>query len=316
MKGRVLFLDTFHPVLQQILAKEGFETEEGYHLSYDELLSSIHLYTGIAIRSRFKIDAKLIAAAKHLKFIARGGAGMENIDLLAASIAGIKCISAPEGNRDAVGEQAIGMLLMLMNNLRQADREVRQGHWNRELNRGYELQGKTVGIIGFGNMGSAFAQRLRGFEVTILAHDKYITIDKHLFPAVIQTSSEEISALADVVSLHLPLTPETHYYADEKFFNSFSKPVWFINTARGKNTDTAALVNAIQNGKVRGAALDVLEYETVSFEEINSSAVPAPLQYLFDSDKVVLSPHIAGWTHESLEKIARVLAAKIIRGLH
>jgi D-3-phosphoglycerate dehydrogenase len=311
-KGRVLFVDTFHSVLKEILDEAGYETVEGYHLTYDDLLSEIPSYTGIAIRSKFKIDARMIAAAKNLKFIARGGAGMENIDLLAASIAGIHCLSAPEGNRDAVGEHATGMLLMLMNNLRRADQEVREGHWNRELNRGYELQGKTVGIIGFGNMGSAFAQRLSGFDVQVLAYDKYINIHNSSLPFVRQTALEELFMHCDVVSLHLPLTNETHYFADEKFFNSFRKSVWFVNTARGKNTDTAALVNAIKNGKVKGAALDVLEYETISFEDIEKANIPEPLKYIFESDRVVLSPHIAGWTYESLEKIARTLAEKIL----
>lgn len=310
-KGRVLFVDTFHPVLKELLQKSGYETVEGYHLTYDDLLNVISSYNGIAIRSKFKIDARMIAAAKNLKFIARGGAGMENIDLLAASIAGIHCLSAPEGNRDAVGEHALGMLLMLLNNLRRADQEVRQGHWNRELNRGYELQGKTVGIIGFGNMGSAFSQRLKGFDVQVLAFDKYITIDSSL-AYVRQTSLEELYMHCDVVSLHLPLTTETHYFADEKFFSSFKKSIWFLNTARGKNTDTSALVKAIKNGKVKGAALDVLEYETISFEDIDKASIPAPLEYLLKSEQVVLSPHIAGWTYESLEKIARTLAEKIL----
>lgn len=309
--GKIVLADTFHPVFSELLIAEGFTIEEGYHLTATEISSRINDWDGIAIRSRFKIDSSFLNNATALRFIARGGAGMENIDVKAATDKGIACLSAPEGNRDAVGEQATAMLLMLMNNLLRADHEVRQGQWNREKNRGYELQGKTVGIIGYGNMGSAFAQRLQGFDVKVLAYDKYIRLQTSL-SYVKQAELSELFKECDVISLHLPLTEETHYFANADFFSAFHKPIWFVNTARGKNTDTAALVAALQSGKVRGAALDVLEYETISFEDFDKTIMPPPLQYLIGSDKVVLSPHIGGWTFESHEKIAKALVSKIL----
>lgn len=310
-KGKVLLIDTFHPLFKESLIKAGFIVEEGYLLTANEIRDRINEWQGLAIRSRFKITSDFLKDSVNIRFIARGGAGMENIDMSAANEKNIVCLSAPEGNRDAVGEHALGMLLMLMNNLRTADKEVREGQWNREKNRGFELQGKTIGIIGYGNMGSAFAQRLAGFDVKVLAHDKYITINNA--PAYVkQAEVNELFDECDVVSLHLPLTEETRYYASADFFASFKKPLWFVNTARGMNTDTTALVNALESGKVRGAALDVLEYESISFENLDKNAVPAPLQYLFDSDKVVLSPHIGGWTYESHAKIAMALVDKIL----
>jgi D-3-phosphoglycerate dehydrogenase len=309
--GKILLIDTFHPSFSISLSEEGFIITEGYELSKEAILSRIDEWDGIAIRSRFKLDKDFLSKAPTLKFIARGGAGMENIDVNFAESKGIQCLSAAEGNRDAVGEQALGMLLMLMNNLLRSDKEVRQGKWNREKNRGHELQGKTVGIIGYGNMGSAFAQRLAGFDVKVLVYDKYVQLNNP--PHYIQQAPmEELYRSCDVVSLHLPLTSETTYFANTNFFESFSKPIWFVNTARGKNTETTALVAAIAQGKVRGAALDVIEYETVSFEDIDSKNIPAPLAYLFESDKTVLSPHIAGWTFESHEKIAATLVKKIL----
>jgi D-3-phosphoglycerate dehydrogenase len=204
------------------------------------------------------------------------------------------------------------MLLMLMNHLRREDAEVRNGIWRREENRGDELEGKTIGLIGFGNMGSAFARRLTGFGVRILVVDPYITISKEKFPHVEQVDMATLQREADVVSLHVPLTDETRNMINRQWFSALSKPIWFINTARGKNLVTADLTEAIENGIVRGAALDVLEYEAISFEKIDAASLPLPFQYLVKSDRVVLSPHIAGWTHESNEKIARFLAQKMI----
>ncbi|HEU4717031.1 MAG TPA: NAD(P)-dependent oxidoreductase [Bacteroidia bacterium] len=306
----VLFLDTNHPLMITMLREKGYEIREEYAASRDEVMKMIPSFDAIVIRSRFKIDREFIDAGKKLKCIGRVGAGMENIDVAYAEGKGIRCLHAPEGNRDAVGEHATGMLLALMNNLLRADREVRGGKWNRESNRGYELQGKTVGIIGYGNMGSAFAQRLRGFGVKILAYDKYKNGFGDAF--VNESSLEEIFAEADVVSLHLPLTEETFHLCDEKFFASFRKPVWFVNTARGKNVKTEALVQALENGKVKGACLDVLEYESVSFEAIDPKTLPPAFHYLVHSEKVILSPHIAGWTFESHEKLAKFLAEKMI----
>jgi len=310
---KVLLIDTMHPSFSKMLIENGIEVVEGYHFSREEILASINTYSGLAIRSRFKLDASFLeTAATSIKVIGRAGAGMENIDVMQATKLGIQCVNAPEGNRDAVGEHAIGMLLMLMNHLRRADAEVRNGIWRREENRGDELEGITIGLIGFGNMGSAFARRLTGFGVRILIVDPYITISKEKFPHVEQVDMSTLQREADVVSLHVPLTDETRNMINRQWFAALSKPIWFINTARGKNLVTADLTEAIENGIVRGAALDVLEYEAISFEKIDAASLPLPFQYLVKSDRVVLSPHIAGWTHESNEKIARFLAQKMI----
>jgi D-3-phosphoglycerate dehydrogenase len=306
---RILFLDSNHPSLIANLRAKGYVCDEDYENPKSEIEKKISGYAAVVIRSRFKIDREFIDAGKNLKCIARAGAGMENIDVDYAEEKSIRCVHAPEGNRDAVGEQAMGMLLALMNNLCRADKEVRNGIWVREGNRGYELQGKTVGIIGYGNMGSAFAQRLRGFDVNVLAYDKYKTDFGTDF--VKEVSLNEIFETADVLSLHLPLTPETFYLVNDEFLNRFQKNIWLINTSRGKILNTEDLVKNIENKKVRGACLDVLEYESVSFENMESSNFPAPFQYLIHSDKVILSPHIAGWTFESHEKIANVLVEKI-----
>jgi D-3-phosphoglycerate dehydrogenase len=310
---RILFLDSNHPVMLEMLRAAGFQCDEAYELPKAEIEKRMPGYAGVVIRSRFKLDAAFIDASPDLKCIARAGAGMENIDVDYAEARGIKCVHAPEGNRDAVGEQALGMLLALMNNLARANREVREGKWIREGNRGYELGGKTVGIIGFGNMGSAFAQRLSGFGVRVLAYDKYKADFGN--DLVEEASLQQIFDEADVLSLHIPLTTETNYFVNDEFLSSFRKPIWLINTARGKVLDTAALVKHLQSGKVIGACLDVLEYEKVSFEAIDTTTLPAPMQYLIASDNVLLTPHIAGWTFESHEKIGKVLASKMIEAL-
>lgn len=310
MARRILFLDSNHPLLIDTLRAQGFTCEEDYESPKAEVERKIAQYDGLVIRSRFKIDATFIDAATNMKCMARAGAGMENIDVEYAEKKGIRCLHAPEGNRDAVGEQAIGMLLALMNNLCRADREVRSGTWIREGNRGYELAGKTVGVIGYGNMGTAFVQRLRGFETRVLIYDKYKTGFGN--EEVEESTMEEIFVEADVLSLHLPLTDETRYLVDDGFLSRFRKPIWLINTARGKVLDTAALVKQLHSGRVLGACLDVLEYESVSFEALDASKLPEPFQQLIQSDRVILSPHIAGWTFESHEKIAKVLAGKMI----
>lgn len=282
-----------------------------YHWTKQEIIKHIPLYDGVVIRSKIKITKEIIDTAVRLKFIARAGAGMENIDVEYAESKGIQCIHAPEGNRDAVAEHAVGMLLALFNNLCRANAEVREGKWIREGNRGLELMGKTVGIIGYGNMGSAFAERLKGFGVKVLVYDKYKTGFGTDF--IIESTMNKVFEEADIISLHTPLTPETHYLINDGFINSFKKNIFIINTARGKSLNTADLVKNIASGKVRGACLDVLEYEAVSFENLDATALPEPFLTLIKSDKVVLSPHIAGWTIESNEKIARVLADKIIK---
>lgn len=312
MTKSILLIDTLHPQFIKTIEEAGISLREGYHLNKEEVLLEIHNHQGIAIRSRFEIDADFIEKATTIKCIGRAGAGMENIDLLAAQKANIICVNAPEGNRTAVGEHAIGMLLMLFNNLLRADKEVRQGFWRREENRGVELAGTTIGIIGFGQMGKSFAQKLRGFDVKIIALDPYVKIDNNEFPFVEQCTEQVFFSSCDVVSLHIPLTSETKYLVNADWIQRFTKSFWFINTARGKNVDTQALVDGLKSGKIRGAALDVLEYETLSFEHIDKENLPSPFQELCSMEQVVLSPHIAGWTHESNEKIARILAEKMI----
>jgi len=306
----VLFIDSNHPVLQQTLEKAGIRCDLNYQWTEEEIASNIHLYEGIVIRSRIKLGKELIDKGTNLKFIARAGAGMENIDIVYAESKGIRCLNSPEGNKDAVAEHAIGMTLCLFNNLCRANQQVRKGEWIREGNRGLELMGKTVGIIGYGNMGTAFARRLKGFAVRVLAYDKY----KSGFSddSVIESNMKTLEEECDLISLHLPLTEETHHLVNDAFFSKFKKPIFLINTARGKIVDTDALVRNLESNKVKGACLDVLEYESGSFENLDASKLPEAFQYLIHSEKVMLSPHIAGWTMESNVKIASVLAAKII----
>lgn len=292
---------------------DGHECIAADKFSLEEIYSQLSDTNGIVIRSRVTINKKFLDKATALKFIARCGAGMESIDVEYASQKGISCLNSPEGNRNAVGEHALGMLLMLFNNLNRADRQVRAGEWIREKNRGHELEGKTVGIIGFGNMGSAFAEKLKGFNCSVLAFDKYKTGFTNDF--VQETTLEEIKQQADVLSLHIPLTTETEFFINEKFISSFDKPFYLINTARGKCVSTHDLVNGLKSGKILGACLDVYEYEDASFEKfsIESAGLTSNPDwvYLTQSEKVILTPHIAGWTFESLRKIAEVLVAKI-----
>ena len=307
---KILFIDSNHPLLHETLEKAGHTCDLFYQWSKEEIENNIHLYDGIVIRSKIKITKDSIDKATKLKFIARAGAGMENIDVEYAVQKGIKCLHAPEGNRDAVAEHAIGMLLTLFNNLTRADKEVREGKWIREGNRGVELMGKTVGIIGYGNMGSAFAERLKGFGVNVLVYDKY---KKNFGNEFIKESTlEDLFKNADVLSIHTPLSEETYYMINDSFINSFSKNIYIINTARGKSLHTADLVKNLKTGKVSGACLDVLEYERISFEALDTLQLPEAFQYLIQCDQVILSSHIAGWTHESTEKIAKVLADKIL----
>lgn len=307
---KILFIDSNHPLLHETLEKAGHTCDLFYQWSKEEIENNIHLYDGIVIRSKIKITKDSIDKATKLKFIARAGAGMENIDVEYAVQKGIKCLHAPEGNRDAVAEHAIGMLLTLFNNLTRADKEVREGKWIREGNRGVELMGKTVGIIGYGNMGSAFAERLKGFGVNVLVYDKY---KKNFGNEFIKESTlEDLFKNADVLSIHTPLSEETYYMINDSFINSFTKNIYIINTARGKSLHTADLVKNLKTGKVSGACLDVLEYERISFEALDTLQLPEAFQYLIQCDQVILSSHIAGWTHESNEKIAKVLADKIL----
>ncbi|MCX6294619.1 MAG: 2-hydroxyacid dehydrogenase [Bacteroidetes bacterium] len=307
---KILFIDSNHSLLHEMLEKAGHTCDLNYNWTKEEIEKNIHLYDGIIVRSKIKITKEIIDKAANLKFIARAGAGMENIDVSYAESKGIKCFHAPEGNRDAVAEHAIAMLLSLFNNLFRANKEVREGKWIREGNRGVELMGKTVGIIGYGNMGSAFAERLKGFSVNILVYDKYKNGFGNSF--IKECSLEQIFEQADVLSLHTPFTEETNYLINDSFINKFSKNVYIINTARGKCLNTSDLVKNLKIGKVLGACLDVLEYEMTSFEALNTNELPEAFQYLIQSENVVLSPHIAGWTKESNMKIAKILAEKIL----
>lgn len=307
---KILHLDSNHPLLLKMLEGAGFINEENYKASKPEVEEIISNYEGIVIRSRFNIDKQFLDSAKNLKFIARVGAGLESIDTEYAEKLGIKLIAAPEGNRNAVGEHALGMLLSLFNNLNKADSEVKNGLWNREANRGIELDGKTVGIIGYGNMGKAFAKKLRGFDCEVLCFDIKENVGDENAK---QVSLQKLQQNADVLSLHTPWTPLTDKMINSEFINSFSKPFWLINTARGKSVVTADLVSALKSGKVLGAGLDVLEFEKGSFETLfDSDNLPNSLKELFAMDNVILSPHIAGWTVESKEKLATVIAEKII----
>ena len=303
---KILFIDTVHPLLKEELEKQNHICDTAYEKSKTEIEGIISNYQGIIIRSRFKIDKEFIDSAKDLKFIARAGSGLENIDVEYAESKNIQCYNSAEGNRQAVAEHALGMLLSLFNNLNIADQEVRKGIWEREGNRGLELSGKTVAIIGYGNNGSAFAEVLKGFNVEILAYDKYLTDYPH------KSTMETIRNEADIVSLHIPLTEETTYLVDDNFINSFAKYFYLINTARGKCVNTKHLVSSLKNGKVKGACLDVLEYEKTSFENLSKEGFTKEMQYLVDSNKTILSPHIAGWTKESNVKLAEVLLGKII----
>jgi len=307
---KVVFLDTVHEILAQRLNEAGFKNVDCTHYSKDECFSEILDAEGIVIRSRFKLDADFLSRAPKLKFIARSGAGMENIDVSYCEKREIELINAPEGNRNAVGEHALGMLLSLMNKLHTADQEVRRGVWDREGNRGFELDGKTVGIIGFGNNGSAFAKKLRGFDVRVLAYDKYKTNFGNEF--VQETSLEQIYSEADVVSFHIPQNEETIYFANDHFFQQFSKSVFLLNLSRGKIVETKALVSALRSEKVLGAGLDVLEYEKSSFENFFEQELNEDFRFLLTSEKVILSPHVGGWTHESYFKLSDVLADKIL----
>jgi D-3-phosphoglycerate dehydrogenase len=309
-KVKILHIDSNHPLLWEQLETSGFQNEADYTSTKEEVESKIENYHGIVIRSRFKIDKTFIDKAKNLQFIARVGAGLESIDCEYAESKNIKLIAAPEGNASAVGEHALGMLLSLFNKLNTADKEVKSGQWNRESNRGTELDGKTVGIIGYGNMGKSFAKKLRGFEVDVLCYDILSNVADSNAK---QVPLQEIQQKADVLSLHIPWTPETDKMVNTSFINQFSKPFWFINTARGKSVVTSDLVSALQSGKILGAGLDVLEYEKLSFESLFEASKPEAFEYLLNANNVLLSPHIAGWTIESKEKLAQVIVDKILR---
>ena len=307
---KILHLDKNHPLLIEQLIKAGYKNDEDYTSSKSDIEQIISGYDGIVIRSRFKCDSTFIAAGTNLKFIARVGAGLESIDIPFAESKGITLISAPEGNCNAVGEHTLGMLLSLFNKLNKADLEVKKGKWNREANRGIELDGKTVGIIGYGNMGKAFSKKLQGFDCKVICYDiKENVGDKNATQVSLITFQKEVN----VVSLHIPWTPLTNRMVNSDFINQFSKAFWLLNTARGKSVVTPDIILALKKGQLLGAGLDVLEFEKSSFESLFSNKIPASLSELLGMDNVILSPHIAGWTIESNEKLAQVIVNKIVR---
>lgn len=307
---KILHLDQNDSLLWNQLGQAGFQNIAEYTSTKEEVESIIHQYHGIVIRSRFKIDKAFLDAATNLQFIARVGAGLESIDVDYAQSKKITLIAAPEGNSNAVGEHAMGMLLSLMNKLNTADQQIRKGHWNREPNRGHELEGKTIGIIGYGNMGKSFAKKLRGFDVEVICYD---ILDGVGDENAKQVSLEELQHKTQILSLHTPWTLSTDKMIKRDFIEAFQYPFWFINTARGKSVVTEDLVTALQSGKILGAGLDVLEYEKLSFETLFETEKPAAFEYLLQAENVLLSPHIAGWTFESKQKLAQTIVNKIIK---
>ena len=306
---KILHLDTNHSILIQQLNSLGFTNDEDYTSSKAEIIAKIHLYDGLIIRSRFSIDASFLEKAKNLKFIGRVGAGLENIDCSYAKNNGITLIAAPEGNRNAVGEHCLGMLLSLFNKLNKANGEIKKGQWLREENRGVELDGKTIGVIGYGNMGKSFAKKLRGFNVEVLCYDLKPNVSDDCCK---QVSLREFQQKVDVLSLHTPQTELTRNMVNTNFIQSFKKNFWLLNTARGTSVVTKDLVIALKSGKILGAGLDVLEYEKASFENLfTNDKIPKAFQYLINSNNVLLSPHVAGWTFESKEKLAQTIVDKI-----
>ena len=312
---RVLHLDSNHAILAQKLEEAGFQNEFDFSSSKSQIEQKIEDYDGLIIRSRFPLDRSFLEKAKNLKFIGRVGAGLENIDLEAAKGFGIACYNAPEGNRNAVGEHALGMLLSLFNKLNSADREVKNGIWRREENRGIELEGKTIGLIGYGNMGKSFARKLSGFDCKVIFHDIRDGLqDEH----ATQVDLIELKDQSDVISLHTPQTPDTIGMINSDFIHKCSKPFFLVNTARGKSVVTQDLVKALETEKVLGAALDVLEFEKASFEsffqsESGENTLPEAFKKLVSMNHVILSPHVAGWTVESKYKLAETIASKIIK---
>ena len=306
MSKKILIVDDLHPVFKERAEALGYEVDDRPEITRAETLAVVKDYDGIAVRTKFRIDKEVFDVAPKLKFVARAGAGLDNIDVDIAKEKGIVLLAANEGNMDAVGEHAVGLLLSLMNNFRKADVEIRKGIWDREGNRGYELSGKTVGIIGYGFMGQSFARKLSGFGVNVIAYDKYKTGFTDGFAK--EVSMEEIVKHSDVLSLHIPLTKETKQMVNDEYFFHFRKPIFFINTARGEIVNVKAVLNNLTNGKILGAGLDVLEAE-----KLPTLAEQDWYDALKINEKVVLTPHVAGWTFDSYRKISEVLAEKLAK---
>ncbi|TAI47229.1 2-hydroxyacid dehydrogenase [Flagellimonas allohymeniacidonis] len=304
---KVLHLDINHPLIIDQFKELGFENDEDYTSTKEEVEKKIHLYDGVIIRSRFTIDRQFLDRATQLKFIGRLGAGLENMDVEYAKEKDVFLASAPEGNRNAVGEHTLGMLLALMNKMTKANREVKKGKWDREGNRGVELEGKTVGIIGYGNMGKAFAKKLIGFDVEVICYDIVGGVGDD---NARQVGIMEFQQKSDVISLHVPQTESTVGMMNSEFINEFHKPFWLLNTARGKCVVTKDLVAGLKSGKILGAGLDVLEYEKKSFENMFAQK-PKAFKYLKKAKNVLLTPHVAGWTVESKEKLAQTIVDKV-----
>lgn len=300
----ILIVDDLHPIFIEQTEALGYTCDYRPLIKLDEVLTIITNYQGLVVRSKFQVDCAFLDAAVNLQFIARAGAGMDNIDEDYARQKGIVLLNAPEGNMDAVGEHAVGLLLSLMNNLNRADAEIRTGLWQREANRGYELKGRTIGIIGYGHMGQSFARKLKGFGVDVIAYDKYKTGFSDAYAR--EVSMEDIVKHSDVLSIHVPLTRETNGLVNDEYLFHFRKPIFLLNTSRGKVVQTQAVLNAVKQGKVLGAGLDVLEVE--KFPALGEQAWFEELKKI---GKVLLSPHVAGWTFESYRKISEVMAMKI-----
>jgi D-3-phosphoglycerate dehydrogenase len=303
-RGKILIVDDLHPAFKLAAEDLGFEVHDRPLIKKEEVLEILPNYIGLAIRTKFRVDQQVMEAAPNLKFVARAGAGMDNIDVAIADKKNIQLINAPEGNSDAVGEHATGLLLSLMNNFRKADIEIRNGIWDREGNRGYELKGKTVGIIGYGHMGKSFAKKLKGFEVNVLAYDKYKTGFSDDFAK--EVSMEEMVKQVDVLSLHIPLTKETKQMVNDEYLLHFKRPIFFLNTARGEIVNTKSVLKRIKTGKILGAGLDVLEVE--KFPNLGDIDF---YQDLIAEQKLILTPHVGGWTFDSYRKISEVLAGKL-----
>lgn len=307
---KVLFVDSTHSSLPELLQAHGFEILYQPGLSREAFKQLLPELTGIIIRSRFILNDETLEGGNELQFIGRVGSGMENIDVQYCQSKGIKCFNSPEGNRQAVAEHALGLLLGLTKKITKSFGEIRHNEWNREANRGEEIYTKCIGIIGYGNTGSSFASLLSGFNMKVLVYDKY----KHGFGTefIHESDMDSIFQQADILSLHIPYNSETHHLVTEAYLASFKKPIYFINTSRGSIVHTPSLVKSLESGKVKGAGLDVLEYEDHSFEGFFTRDLPGEFEKLRQHSSVILTPHIGGWTYESNYKLSKILAEKII----